>query len=146
MKEFDEFIRKGIIRKQEPNKSRARDLIEESNRKNKSLSLIIEKIGISEENANDIIEYCYDIIISLIRAKILLDGFFSSGSYAHEAEISYLRKLKFLETEIEAIDELRYIRNGIKYYGKRQNIEYAEKVLALKEKAIKQLKKTLTFK
>ena len=49
-----------------------------------------------EENANDIIENCYNILIGLIRSKMLLQGFNSSGSWAHEAEISYLRELKFI--------------------------------------------------
>jgi hypothetical protein len=145
MKEFNEFVKRGIIKKQEPNKTRAKDLIEESERKNKSLSLIIEKIGVIKENANDIIEYCYDIILSLLRAKLLLEGFSSSGAHAHEAEISYLKSLGFLEADIESIDELRYIRNRIKYYGKRNNLEYAEKILKLKDKTINKLNNVLAL-
>ena len=140
MKEFKEFVEKNIIKKQTPNKSRARDLYEESERKYKSLNRIIENIGLLEENANDIIEYCYDILISLIRAKLYLEGFKSSGEGSHEAEISYLLELNFSETKTRFMDELRYFRNGIKYYGKRFDTEYAKKVIHFMESIIQKLK------
>ncbi|MBS3066722.1 hypothetical protein J4205_02760 [Candidatus Pacearchaeota archaeon] len=129
MKEFREFLNKGIIKKQTANKSRANDLIEESERKEKSLKEILNKIGLSNNNSNDILEYCYDILIGLIRAKLYLDGFKSSGEGSHEAEISYLKEIGFSETEAKVMDELRYFRNGIKYYGKRFDSEYAKKIL-----------------
>ncbi|MEK6873650.1 MAG: hypothetical protein AABW91_02300 [Nanoarchaeota archaeon] len=129
MKEFKEFLNKGIIKKQSMNKSRANDLIEESERKEKSLRKILSKIGLSNDNSNDILEYCYDILIGLIRAKLYLDGFKSSGEGSHEAEISYLKEIGFSETEAKIMDELRYFRNGIKYYGKRFDSEYAKKIL-----------------
>ncbi len=143
MKEFKEFVEKNIIKKQTPNKSRARDLYEESERKYKSLNRIIENIGLLEENANDIIEYCYDILISLIRAKLYLEGFKSSGEGSHEAEISYLLELNFSETETRFMDELRYFRNGIKYYGKRFDKEYAKKVIHFMEAIILKLKRLI---
>lgn len=142
MKEFKEFIKIGIVKKQSPNKSRAKDLLEESNRKYKSLKLILDRIGLSDENANDIIEYCYDILISLIRSKLYLEGFKSSN---HEAEISYLAEIDFSETEVKIIDELRQFRNGIKYYGKKLNKDYAEKILNFLEKIQKRLKDLLKF-
>ena len=129
MKEFREFLNKGIIKKQTANKSRANDLIEESERKEKSLKEILNKIGLSNNNSNDILEYCYDILIGLIRAKLYLDGFKSSGEGSHEAEISYLKEIGFSETEAKVMDELRYFRNGKKYYGKRFDSEYAKKIL-----------------
>jgi hypothetical protein len=138
MKEFKEFIDKGIIKKQSSNTSRANDLISESLRKEKSLKQILEKIGLSNENSNDIIEYCYDILIGLIRAKIYIDGFKSTGEGSHEAEISYMTELGFSESETRFMDELRFYRNGIKYYGKNFDIIYANKVLKyLKEQLIK---------
>ena len=143
MKEFEEFIKKKIIRKIYQNKSIARDLIEESERKDKSLKTILEKIGLSNENANDIIEYCYDIIITLIRAKLYLEGLKSSGEGAHEAEISYLRKLDFSESEARFMDELRYFRNRIKYYGKQFDQEYAEKVIQFLNNMKTKLKKLI---
>lgn len=145
MKEFQEFVRRGTIMKQSPNKSRSRDLSEEAERKEKSLKEIIDKIGLSCGNANDVIEYCYDIIMSLIRAKLYFDGYKSSGVSSHEAEVSYLRNLGFSESEANFMNELRYFRNGIKYYGKRFDEEYAAKVLDFMEKAFSRLKALLVF-
>jgi hypothetical protein len=141
MKEFSFYVEKRIIQRVNPNMSRARDLIEESERKRRSLSQLLNKIGLSDDNSNDIIEYCYDIIISLVRAKIFSAGYKSSGEGAHEAEVSYMKTLGFSEAEAKFMDDLRYFRNGIKYYGKRFGKEYAEKVLGFMETATAKLKK-----
>ena len=89
---------------------------------------INEKIGINEKNANSVIKDCYDILMELIRAKLLIEGYNSSGSYAHEAEVSYMKVLGFEENEIAFMNELRYFRNGITYYGKILDKEYAAKI------------------
>jgi len=128
LKDFEEFINQGIVKRQSPDKSRAMDLVKESNRKFNSLLVFLNKIGLDDENANDVIEDCYNIIIGLIRAKMLLVGFNSSGSGAHEAEIAYLKVLNFSVRDVEFANQLRYFRNGIMYYGKKFDKEYAEKV------------------
>lgn len=138
--EFNEYLRKGIVKKQLPNKSRAEDLINEAERKGNTLKMVLERIGLLDENSNDIIESCYDIMMNLIRAKMLMEGFNSSGVGAHEAEVSYLRELDFSELDVQFVNQLRYFRNGIIYYGKRFNKEYAQKVLNFLEKFKKKLK------
>ncbi len=72
--------------------------------------------------------------MELVRAKMLLAGYNSSGQGAHEAEVSYLRELKFSENEIEFANQLRYFRNGITYYGKVFGKEYALKVIDFLDK------------
>ena len=109
MKEFKEFIEKGIIIKISQNKSRAKALFEESERKNKTLKLIIEKIGLTNDNANDIVEQGYDIIMNLLRAKLYLNGFKASGEGAHESEVSYLKELSFSDTDTDFLNNLRYL-------------------------------------
>ena len=126
---FEEFIKKGIITKRTSENSRALFLYKESERKKKSLNQVLDKIGVNEINAHEIIEYGYDIIISLIRAKLCEDGFSSTGEGAHEAEVSYMRNLGFSENEVMFMNQLRYFRNGIKYYGKVLDENYANKVL-----------------
>ena len=75
--------------------------------------------------------------MELIRAKMLLEGFNSSGKGAHEAEVAYLRELKFSESDVQFANQLRYFRNGITYYGKRFNKDYALKVLGFLDKIYK---------
>ena len=67
--------------------------------------------------------------MELIRAKMLLEGYNASGQGAHEAEVSYLRVLGFSEKDVQFADQMRFFRNGMLYYGKILDKEYAEKVV-----------------
>ncbi len=64
-----------------------------------------------------------------IRARMLLDGYNASGAYAHEAEVSYMRILGFDKNDVHFADQLRYFRNGILYYGKTFDKEYAKEAV-----------------
>ena len=143
LKNFKEYIKRGIIKKQSLDKSRAMSLIEDSERDRDFLIDISKKIGINDEGANTIIKGSYDVLMGLIRAKLLLQGFKAHGQGAHEAEVSYLRELGFKETEVQFADQLRWSRNGILYYGRKFDKEYAEKVLVFLNKNYPKLKKTL---
>ncbi len=146
LQEFGVFLAEGVVRKITINPGRAKSLILESERKMLSLKERLEKIGIKNENANDYVEYCYDIIMYLVRAKLYLEGYSTSGQGAHEAEISYLRLLGFVEKEVEFADEMRYFRNGILYYGTSLDAEYAEKVVAFTKKVYPKLKEIIKVK
>lgn len=88
VKRFNEFIQSGIVKKQTPNKSRAKFLVQEAERDYSVLLKLVEKFGIKNDNANIFIKTCYDIIMEQIRAKMLLDGYNATGRGAHEAEVS----------------------------------------------------------
>jgi hypothetical protein len=140
-KEFEYYLQKEIIKKQIPDKPRANFLIQESEKSLQGLIKRIKIMGIDELNANSIIKDCYDIIMEKIRAKLLLEGYSASGSFAHEGEISYLKKLKFTDIEISFLNELRYFRNAITYYGKILDKEYAEKIYFFLKKFLEKMKK-----
>jgi len=142
-KEFEYYLKKRIVRKSISSGPRANFLIAESKISLEGLNERIKIIGINDKNANSIIKDCYDILMGLIRAKLLLDGFSSSGNYAHEAEISYLKKFDFAEKDIIFLNSLRYHRNSVNYYGKILNKEYAEKVFKFLEKIYSKLKRIL---
>ena len=129
VKNFNEFITNGIVKKQSPDKSRAEFLIKEANQNYQYLIELIKKMGITDLNANDYIKKCYDILTELIRAKMLLEGYNSSGFGAHEAEVSYMRILDFKENDVQFLDQMRFFRNGMLYYGTILDKEYAEKVI-----------------
>ncbi|MDP2672619.1 MAG: hypothetical protein Q8O84_02295 [Nanoarchaeota archaeon] len=127
---FEEFLRRGIVQKAFQDNLRVDSIINEAERKLVFLKRdMLAKIKIIDDNSNDFIEKMYDILIELIRAKLLKDGFKADGKGAHEAEVSYMRKIGFNELDVSFMNELRYFRNGIKYYGKRLDKKYAEKVL-----------------
>ena len=146
MRTFEEYLEEGIARKNTPNKERAKSLIAESDRKMRSLRLNLEKIGINKDNTNDYAEYCYDTIMLLIRAKLQIDGYSTSGQGAHEAEIAYLKNFKFNEKDLLFMDQLRYFRNGILYYGKLVDIEYTQKVIDFTKKMQPKIKSILEEK
>lgn len=137
---FKEYLEEGVVKKQSQDFSRARSLVKESENSYRFLKEVIGKIGISDDNANSIIKNSYDIIMELIRAKMLSLGYNSSGHGAHEAEVAFLREIGFKETELEFANQLRFFRNGILYYGKSFDKSYAEKVLNFLNKVKTRLK------
>lgn len=129
IKDFEEFLKNGTVKKQIPDVSRAEYLIKESEKSSLFLNTIVKDYGVTDDNANSVIKLCYDIIMELIRANMLMNGFNSSGQGAHEAEISYLRRLGFSYNDIQFADQMRYFRNGIVYYGKVLDAEYANSIV-----------------
>ena len=138
---FNEYLEKGIVTKQAPDIPRARFLIQESETSIIGINRRIKNEKIDEFNANSIIKDCHDIVIELIRAKMLIDGFNASGNYAHESEVSYMKILGFEENEVNFMNELRFARNSITYYGKILNAEYASKIVDFLKKVHPKLKR-----
>lgn len=142
-KKFEEYIQGGIIKKCSINKPRAEFLIAEAEKALRGLHKRVEMMGIDEDNANSIVKDCYDIIMELIRAKLFLIGYCSAGQFAHEAEISYLRKEGFSDNELSFVNDLRYFRNSVTYYGKLLSAEYGKQVVEFTKKIYPQLKSVL---
>src|SRR3990167_6783410 len=143
IKHFDEFITGKIVKKQSPDRSRAAYLIKESDNSYNNLLEKIQKIELSDINANDFVKSCYDLLMELIRAKMLLEGYNASGFGAHEAEVSYMRVLGFDEKHVQFADQIRYFRNGILYYGTILDKEYTEKVIAFTKRLYPKLKQMM---
>jgi len=139
LRKFEEFINSGIVKIQTPNRQRSLALIKEAEEKKSFLSVSINNIPRKQMNANFIVDYCYDIIMELIRAKMFMDGYNAGNS--HEAEVSYLENLGFSELERRFMNEIRYYRNGTKYYGTMLDNDYADKVLSFLEKIYPRLKR-----
>ncbi len=146
LKNFGKLLKEGKVKTQTPNKSRANFLIQEAKKTRLFLKKLIKNFEINNENSNSIIKLIYDIIMELIRARMLLNGFGTTGVGAHEAEVSYLKELGFSENEVQFADQLRYFRNGIIYYGKILDKEYAEKVLNFLNRIYPKLIKSLQEK
>lgn len=143
IKEFEEYLDEGIAKKQTPDPLRAKSLVEESDEAYDILKSYIKNMGITDKNANHLIKNAYDILMELVRANMHSKGFSSSGKGGHEAEVSFLRTMRFSENDVEFADTLRYFRNGILYYGKKLGKEYAQKVLGFLDKIYPALKKRL---
>jgi hypothetical protein len=138
LKNFKEFVSQGMVKRISPNKNRADSLIKEAESKKSFLESVIKSMSKENYYPNFIVETCYDIILEFVRARMILDGFKSDS---HEAEVSYMNELSFSNFEVRFVNELRYFRNGIKYYGKILDEEYADKVLDFLKKIYPKLKK-----
>ena len=143
LKNFNEFVEEGTVKKQYSDLSRAKFLAKESEKSYSFLSSIIKTIGINENSANSIIKLCYDTIMELVRAEMLIHGYKAFGQGSHEAEVSYLREIGFSENEVLFANQLRYFRNSIIYYGKILDKEYANKVIEFMHKIYPKLKKLM---
>jgi len=139
IRNFEDSIKEKIVKKQSIDKSRAEFLIKESENSYNNLLEKIQKIKLSDDNANDFVKSCYDILMEIIRAKMLLGGYNASGFGAHEAEVSYMRVLGFDENNVQFADQIRFFRNGMLYYGTILDREYAEKVIEFTKKNYKKL-------
>jgi len=144
IKAFEEYIDEQIVKVHSKDSSRARSLQQEAKQTEKVLNQIIQSTGITDENANTIIKIAYDIIMEQIRAEMLLEGYHATGQGAHEAEVAYLRVLLFNEKDIQFCDQIRYFRNGIMYYGKTFQKEYAQKIIDFLKKFENKIQKKQT--
>lgn len=136
VKKFKEYIKEGVVKERTSEFLRASSLISEAKKRKAFLEEIYWKIGISESSSNYFIEMSYDIIMELLRAKMLKEGY---SSQSHEAEVSYMLKIGFQEADAMYMDKVRYFRNGIIYYGKSPEIDYAIKVMKFTEKVFNTL-------
>lgn len=139
LRKFSDYLDEGTVKQQSPDPSRSRSLQKESEKTRETLKEHVRTFGITDTNANTIIKSAYDAIMELVRAAMLNEGYNASGAGAHEAEVAYLREFAFSEKDVQFCDQLRYFRNGILYYGKSFDKEYAEKVIAFLEKTKEKL-------
>src|SRR3989344_9544195 len=127
LRKFEEFLKDGTVKKQTSNLQRALSLVKESEIKKNFLDVSMQNIPKDKMNANFIVDYCYDVIMELLRAKMFIDGYNAGNS--HEAEVSYMVVIGFSQEDTRFMNELRYYRNGTKYYGTILEMEYARKSL-----------------
>lgn len=138
---FEYYLETGVAKKQSPDNHRARSLIAEAEDSYAALTAFIKNVGIDDKSANHVIKNAYDIIMELIRTKMLSDGFGTAEKGAHEAEVSYLAEIGFSSRDVHFANDLRYFRNGIMYYGKKFDKAYAEKVMDFLKRVYPLLKK-----
>jgi hypothetical protein len=143
---FQYYVEQEVVKKHLPQISRAEFLINESSKSIVGLNRNISKIGIDEFNANSIIKDIQDIVLEMIRAKMLLEGLSASGNNAHEAEVAYMKVLGFSDADVSEVNELRKARNSITYYGKMYETDYAKKVNILLKNIYPKLKKICEIK
>lgn len=140
IRNFNEFVRENIVKKQGIDRSRAEFLIKESEKSYDLVLDMVEKLEVDDINANMFVKSCYDVLMELMRAKMLMEGYNASGFGAHEAEVSYMRVLGFAEKDVQFADQIRFFRNGMLYYGTMLEKDYAENVIEFTKRIYPRLK------
>lgn len=141
IREFNYYLEKGVVHKKSPDKARSNFLKKESKLSFEGLVERVKIMGINKRNSNSIIKDCYDIILEIIRSKMFILGYYASGQGAHEAEVSFSKKIIKKEQDIQFLNKLRYFRNGMIYYGTILDLEYAEKVFNFTKRIYSELTK-----
>ena len=134
MRDFEDFIKSGEVKKVGKAEALSRSLIKSSNKSVENL----KRTKIDYLNSEAVTTEAYDAMRELIEAKLAFEGY---KSYSHEATILFLKKFsEFKESDTNFLDILRKTRNSIKYYGKEVDIETAEKVLNFMKSILPKLK------
>jgi len=130
---FEDFVKRGIVRKSSSKNIDVKRVVDSY----KSRYNFLKSLPLREDYARYVIENCYDVIRELAEAILEKRGY---KSYSHEATILYLKKLdKISDNEFIFIDNLRKIRNKIKYEREDQSVEGAKKVIEFVDKLIPKL-------
>jgi hypothetical protein len=58
----------------------------------------------------------------------------ATGQGAHEAEVAYMIKMSMIDADVMMMNQLRYFRNGILYYGTALDAVYAKKIIKFTRK------------
>ncbi len=125
MKEFQEFVANGDVRKGLRDIALARSLKEFSEKRIKFAQLI----PLDEQSAFLTYESVYDALRELSDSLLTLEGY---KSYSHVASIAYLQKFSDISPiEIAKLDNAREKRNLAKYYAKPITLAEAKDILTL---------------
>lgn len=125
MKEFQEFVANGDVRKGMRDIALARSLREFSEKRIKFAKLM----HLDEQSAFITYEMMYDALRELIDSLLALEGY---KSYSHVASIAYLQKFREISpAEIAKLDNAREKRNLAKYYAKPVTLAEVKDILAL---------------
>ena len=118
MESFENFVKRGDVKKTSINTQLATALLKEAEQR---IEFYLE-LPITEKSAKYIFENCYEALREMADAQLSLEGY---KSYSHEASIAFLQNKKFTEFEISKLNDMRWLRNGTKYYGKSMEISKA---------------------
>jgi len=113
--EFEDFIKKGSVRKASIDKGLVKSLVKSARKDLKFLS----GLRIDESSSRKLMVNYYDVLRSILEAISSINNY---KIYSHEA-FTYFLKEKDEETIALKFDRFRKIRNSINYYGEDISIE-----------------------
>ena len=138
VKDFEFFLKKGAVKKQNPNENLAFSTFKDSLERIEFARQLLHKA-----KPKYVLENAYEAMREAADSVLYIKGY---KSFSHEASIVYLIKEGFNEKDILEFDRFRRIRNGIKYYGKDCDLPDAEQAIQLADKIINKIKEKIRFK
>lgn len=131
---FEDFIRKNLVRKASSDVELAKSLIAESGK----ILIVIKELNPNDTNATVLMRECYEAFRQICEAIAVHKGY---KIYSHEAITSFIAEILNEKEIAEVFDRYRKIRNSINYYGTPISVEEVQKALVEIPKYIEVLKK-----
>ena len=123
MKEFEEYVEEGKVKKQSANKAEARSLRVQAIRRFKQQ---VKDKEITSENSTFIFEDSYEPLRQHLQSFIAENGY---KPYSHEAIIAYAQENNELtSSETNKMNQYRKLRNDIRYRGETSTKNKAQKM------------------
>ncbi|MBI2558891.1 hypothetical protein HYW20_06215 [Candidatus Woesearchaeota archaeon] len=135
---FEDFIRRNLVRKATSDTELAKSLITESYK----ILKVIKELNPSDANATLLMRECYESFRQICEAIAVYKGY---KIYSHEAITAFIAEILNEKEIAESFDRYRKIRNSINYYGTPISLAETQKALVEIPKFIDDLKKKYLF-
>jgi uncharacterized protein (UPF0332 family) len=134
--DLKECLKKGYVKRTEPNEELFKSLIEMSDIK----EITVKKAKIDHINISAYVSLAYDSLREALEAICISKGY----KVLSHVCIGELLKYLFKDFDYDGFDRLRWIRNSINYYGTKvefnQGKEIISKIFGMKKSVIKMIK------
>jgi len=120
--DLEECFQKGLIKKTEIDTGLTKSLIEMSKIKENA----VRKASIDDVNISAYVSLAYDSLREALEAICISKGY---KVLSHICIGELLKKL-FKDFEYEELDRLRWIRNGINYYGTKVEFKQGKEIIS----------------
>ena len=135
---FEDFIKRGLVRKASSDIELTKSLISESTK----VLVAIKELRLNETTSTVLMRECYETLRQICEAIAVFKGY---KIYSHEAITSFLLETLNEREIADSFDRYRKIRNSINYYATSISVEEVKKALVEIPKLIEVLKKKYLF-
>ena len=133
LKDFEHYKQKNIVYKIRPDKNKAQNLQNKARIQKTFLQETQKHIPNLDRYNHIIVELTYSSLIKLARSHLYLKGYKTKGEGSHQAQIAFLELEGISKKHMNNLNQLRKIRNKIKYTEKHANHTTTEVITQFKQ-------------
>lgn len=133
MLSWNEYLKKGIVKKSTPNFGLIKTLVGSAENRIK----VISQIKLNEESCSVIFTNFYESLREICEALTILKGY---KIYSHEALVLFMKKTLNEESIFYKFNKFRIMRNNLHYSGKKIDFNEGKKAISDIEQIITKLK------